>query len=451
MSERFRKILFIFFIGGFIVITPLVMLYAAGYEFSFEAGKIQKTGMLNIVTDPKGAKVYLNDKLQSETSFAGLIKKSNLVSTPVKIKNLLPGEYKVRLEADGYWTWEKKVYLNPGEAINLDQVILVRKDIPLMATSEPISGVVLSPDKSEYLCLEKNQCGVFSVSGENLYPLTDKVCSANNLAWSSDGSRLIIGEALYYLNGGSAQKQNDFPGAIPKAAKLFKFDLKDSSNLYYYNAKNIYRYSLNQAAIEPIVKTDAAPDDLLVSGNDLDYITRIGNKAFLIAYDLSAKKETRRIELPYSDGYQLKDYKNNLLTLLDSRRKILYLIDPAAFTPLKETIQSVNVAYWIDSTSLLYANDFEIWKIDAASGAKELFTRISTPIKDVIWHPSGDFIIFSTENSINLLETSGPEKKIIELVKLDQVSAPVLDENGEIIYFYGAIREKKGIYKLRIR
>jgi len=451
MSSKIRNILFIAFIGLFVIITPLVMLYAAGYEFNWEAKKIQKTGTLNIITDPKGAKVYLDGKVLTETSLASFINKARPVYTPAKIKNLLPGEYLVKLEAEGYWPWEKKADIYPGEALNLDKIILIKKDLPILAAAEALTGAITSPDRDKFLCLAGDKCGIFSLSGDNFSILPGESCKGKNIVWSRDGSKILIGEKLYDLAAGGPENALDLAKIIPKTARLYSFDSANSAKLYFFDNKSLNLYSYGEAQANPVQKISGSLDDYSVNGNELRMVSRAADKAFLIIYDLSQGKDIRRIELPYSEGYKLKKSNNSLVSLLDEKRNILYIIDPLSRAPSKETIENVKVLYWMDENNLLYANDFEIWKINASSGNKELFTRLSDPIKDVIWHPSGDFIIYSTANSLNLLETSGSERKVIELVKLDQVSAPALDKNGEIIYFYGAIREKKGIYKLRIR
>ena len=112
MSKKFRDRLFLFFIAIFILMTVLISLYASGYKFNLSwplkfNRLLQKTGMLNVATIPKGAYIFLNDKEQTGAVFS-LFKKDSL-TTPNKIKNILPGEYVLRLEREGYWPYEKKI------------------------------------------------------------------------------------------------------------------------------------------------------------------------------------------------------------------------------------------------------------------------------------------------------------------------------------------------------
>jgi hypothetical protein len=77
MSRRFRRFLFYLFVTIFLLIAPVIVLYAYGYKYDFERKKFIETGAFRIKTQPKRAKIYLNDKLLAK-------------STPVLIRGLLP-------------------------------------------------------------------------------------------------------------------------------------------------------------------------------------------------------------------------------------------------------------------------------------------------------------------------------------------------------------------------
>ena len=60
MTLKARRIMRTIFLLAFLIATPLVSLYAAGYKFSLQKGGLQKTGMLILDTEPQGARIYLN-------------------------------------------------------------------------------------------------------------------------------------------------------------------------------------------------------------------------------------------------------------------------------------------------------------------------------------------------------------------------------------------------------
>lgn len=82
------SLVFIFLIAG----TTLAIRFAKGYRPSFNTRTIEGTGLLSATSTPKGASVFINDKLTTATD---------------NTLNLPPGEYRVKIAKDGYIPWEK--------------------------------------------------------------------------------------------------------------------------------------------------------------------------------------------------------------------------------------------------------------------------------------------------------------------------------------------------------
>ncbi|MFA6106717.1 MAG: PEGA domain-containing protein [Patescibacteria group bacterium] len=448
MSNKLRKILFLLFIISFITITPLVMLYAAGYKLNLGSGRVEKTGVLNIETLPKGAAVYLNGSPRKAASLSGFFGENAPITTPAKIKNLLPGEYAVKLELDGYWDWERKIKINSGEAASFDGIVLIRKDMPLLIASSSGEGASLSPDKKKFTYLSEKGGEIFFTDRETSSGL-DGAAEAEKAVWSTDGRAVLIGEKLYKESSGWTGA--DLSSALKKDYGPVRFDDTNSEKIYFLKSNDIYRVSADLKSAENPIKINGEAEDYMVSGDRLAYASRISSKVFLNIWNLKDAKTERSVELPFSADYEFIAGGNGIIRLLDKTRKILYIIDPAAFAPIKEIINGAGKVYRIDDDNFLFANDFEIWKAGSGGADRELLTRLSREVKDLIWHPDGKFIIFSTRESINMLEISGNERKVTTLANMDFVASPVLDGRGESIYFFGSDKGVKGIYKLRIR
>lgn len=71
---------------------------AKGYRPSLTNKALQGTGLLSANSTPKGASVFINDKLTTATD---------------DTLNLPPGEYKIKVALDGYIPWEKTLTLIP--------------------------------------------------------------------------------------------------------------------------------------------------------------------------------------------------------------------------------------------------------------------------------------------------------------------------------------------------
>ncbi|NQU94861.1 MAG: PEGA domain-containing protein [Candidatus Omnitrophica bacterium] len=110
-----RKIVFYIFVFTYIILCPLIILYALGYIYKPDVEThIMVTGDIHLSTLPTGASVYINDKI-----FDG--------KTPALIEQLSSGEYTVRLFLDGYGIWSQTLPVRAGKATVLDKIILLPK------------------------------------------------------------------------------------------------------------------------------------------------------------------------------------------------------------------------------------------------------------------------------------------------------------------------------------
>ena len=78
-----------------IVIAGGVILYASGFRLDLSQGGFAKTGMILAKSVPDGAKVFLDEELSGATD-----------ST---IGSLKPGSYHLKIEKEGFLSWEKDV------------------------------------------------------------------------------------------------------------------------------------------------------------------------------------------------------------------------------------------------------------------------------------------------------------------------------------------------------
>jgi hypothetical protein len=108
-----RKALFYIFLLFYIILCPLIILYAFGYIFkpSMEEA-VTKTGLIYISTAPPGANVDIDDKTYHER-------------TPFTLQELLPKDYDISITLDGYKTWQQTVPVKANTATVLDSIIMI--------------------------------------------------------------------------------------------------------------------------------------------------------------------------------------------------------------------------------------------------------------------------------------------------------------------------------------
>lgn len=444
MTLATRRVLSVIFILIFITVTPAIMLYAAGYRLGRNGFSVQRTGMFIIDSEPQGAKILI-DGAPQENWYSAIFHKNNFLTTPAKINNLLPGDYNLKLELDGYWSWQKKLAVSPGASTFAENIDLFRNNLPVqISAADPKTinltesnnqAVIFSPDKLSFISLNDDT--------EKSAALTGR--AGKNIAWSAGHDKAVIGGWLYDL------KQLDSKTDLKKMAPNSS-DYKWSGDALYGRDKNsIYRLDPSANSAEKIF-AGAAFGDYLAKNGYLYLISRANQTARLNIVSASSGQTIKEIGLPDAD-YAFINPEQSLLNLYDGGHGILYLIDPlSAYQPIVDIINGVKTADWANADSLLYANDFEIWLYDLSAKNKTLITRISDVITGALLHPSKNYVIYSTGRSINAIELDQREKRnSTELVKFDAINSMALNPAADTIYFSGGIGNAKGLYKFLIQ
>lgn len=450
MSIKTRRILYISFILAFLIITPIVMSYAAGYKFSFAKKSFQKTGMIIIESEPIGAKIYLNDKPQKTFLKRYFGEENSYIITPAKLKNITPGEYSIKLELAGYWSWEKKLVVRGGETTFAEDINLFKKDAPLLISEGNYIFSSSSPDEKKYILNngEKTILLDLEKEEENVLPF-QKI--EKEIVWSSDGKMIIINETIFDLE--NRKELINLKNYIGREAINIKWKDKDNNTILFQSEKekSIKIFSLATKDVKTITKEIAAKNFIL-KNNYLYTIEEKKGITSLNSFNINSGEARRSINIPSFGLYNFVNQDNKFINLYDEKHQILYIINPDDYFPVIETINNVKNSEWINDDTLLYINDFEIWLADIKNYNKELLTRISGRISQAIWHPSQNYIIYLTSGSINAIELDNREKhNITELIKTDMPSAATINKDGDILYFNGKIGSQQGVYKLTIQ
>lgn len=192
MTLPFRRIIYVAFIVIFLIITPLIILYTAGYRYNFQKHKIQKTGILILKSNPAGASIYLNGELRKE-------------KTQTRIANLLPDDYNIRIEKENFYPWQKTLPVESRLTTFAENITLFEKNLPVEVTETNSELFDLSPDKIKIIYLDKKETGdeVWLLNFKNLkknliYRISKDSGEIVNLEWSNDSQKILItlGSAL---------------------------------------------------------------------------------------------------------------------------------------------------------------------------------------------------------------------------------------------------------------
>lgn len=439
MSKKFRDYLFNSFIFLFIVLTILISLYASGYKFNLSwplkfNKLLQKTGMLAVGTIPKNSEIYLNNKIEVNSFLAWGQK--NYTKTPAKIKNVLPGEYIIRFEQPGYWPFEKKISVYSGQTTFLEDVNLFRSDTPLLLNNEKSDTISLSPNK-KYLYL-KGAKKIINLDSRQSYDFN--VDGDSESEWLDNGDRLFENGLIFNFSKNSIENIKE---KIGKETKNWFYD--KSNNRIYYQNNNSINYLINNNTASVLATTGENYLSFAAYNEHIFYVIKKDNKLKLEDYSIKNQKVEQSIDLPSVGTYHISLEQNGVINLFDTQNKTLYLISREQFSKLN-ILKNVVSWQWINTEELFYNNDWEIHYFNRSNNQDNLITRIGETISKIIWNQTNNYLIFSSEKKLNVIDLKSGA--ITNLLNVDKMKDLWLDEKNDVIYFSAITNNQPGIFKI---
>lgn len=428
MTLAIRRYLYMFFISAFVVITTVVITYANGYSLFSGSKILVKTGMLILDTEPQGAKVILNNKTQQKfLSFSG----DNIVTTPAKIKNLVPGEYTVQLELPGYNTWQKKLIVNPGQATFAETVILFSKGKPARISEDNVKDFELSPDRKLIAIASQDKTQVINANNNDV--LYQRASTSAVLRWSNDSRYLLLdqGQVLNLENQANV-------AYINIDTKANSAEWIDNNRLGYIDKNQLRIYDLNDKSSRILEAGEASKTvfaDFSSDGTNLFTVVNSLQGADLVIYSLSNLEANQRIKLP-GTGYQIIDLHNKLVSLANKKTSNLIIINPSDSQPLVAKINNFKGIAWADKNNIYYSTDHELYSYNLNQNKSQILARISQTINNLYLHPSNNYLLFTTDTSISSLELDNRDHHIINaLVGSDNLAKVEFDDSSLQFYY----------------
>lgn len=115
MIKILRRIVFFAFLAVFLIGAPKIVFYALGYSYHpGEEKGLVKTGLIYLSTAPPGASIYVGGRRYHEP-------------TPAIIRDLIPGNYPIRLTLKDHEVWNRVVPVEAAKASVLGKILLYPK------------------------------------------------------------------------------------------------------------------------------------------------------------------------------------------------------------------------------------------------------------------------------------------------------------------------------------
>jgi hypothetical protein len=239
-TRPIRVALLISLIALFLIISPLLIMYTAGYRYDWKNGLLKETGAINIDLEPKNAVVYLNNvKLQDKI--------------PVRLNNIIPAKYNVRVTSPGYFDWNKEIEVKNKQTNYIKEIGLLKKNKPEILITGNITDFAVSYDGQFIIYASKENNGTQiwlwnndSKQTSDLFrlPGNQKI----NIVWAEKNNYAIITDSaapysqIRIVNALDSLKQIDLTKESSSINKL-QWANTTYPQLYYSTKETLFSYS----------------------------------------------------------------------------------------------------------------------------------------------------------------------------------------------------------------
>jgi hypothetical protein len=294
-NKILKGLLVLFVIITVVLATIITILWARGDQFNND-GNLIKTGVLRIQTDPDNIQyfIYINEEKKDITD--------------KRVNNLTAGDYTVRIQADGYTDWEKKVTIQTSIITDIF-VKLYPKELALTQITKTNTSNIF-----------------FSSEGDYIYYVVD------NSEFSTDTGiwRLPINPGNLFINltGTNPIKIIDMQPEIASAVKSTQYSIipsPDNSKILFIDrlAKSTYIINTNSSNKTPLTNLEKIleyiPDKISWYNNSSRLI--LTNKDLLIEYQIDNQIST---VISYKPGSTpIYSNNNNLVVVFNPNTKLL--------------------------------------------------------------------------------------------------------------------------------
>ncbi len=455
MTLKTRRVLYITFILIFILLSSVVVLYSAGYRYHFKKLRFQKSGGILLEFSPKEVDIYIQNKDKKTTGF---------LDDSYKVTGMLPGEYMVKIEKDGYYSWKKKLTVESEKINFVKNIILFKKDeSPKLVTNSNIINIKNLNTKNKFIFVEKEEQGVrvniFDKKTDEISSiLKTTTTSTDNIALmpSSKNKKVLISENKNnHILTISNKEILSLGEEIKEITDVINIHWdKDSDEVLYFIKKNeIYQFNIFNNKLEKldinnpknnkIIDFDVINNDIYAiiesrTGLIVEKIGKESGKKTLIIDNIQQKSSFVAGPKPY-----ITILNNDELLVINTENQKIILQDKANHISWSEKLGNNYI--------IIYNNDFEIFRYDTETTEKTLITRSSNKINDVILHPNNEHVFFSNNNTVSIIELDKyREKTATQIILCDNVNNININDDGKTIYLNGKINEITGLFKIII-
>ncbi|MDO8626057.1 MAG: hypothetical protein Q7K39_01185 [Candidatus Magasanikbacteria bacterium] len=430
----------------FFGLLPFVILYSAGYRLNLKSGWLRAAGGLSFdAIKPNNTEVFLNE-IKIQDTF------------PIRLKNITPRAYSLRLFAPGYHSFEKLIAVRDQTTVYIKEINLIKQAEPKLIFSGDLAYLTGSAD-GKWLAYVDNSSRTSSKlmlanaadrTARLLYKLPKKI--EIKLSWSKAHSALALATGtLPYKNltiVSAAPSGSPFNLGALVGAPVEKFAWNDELNpaLYIATAKNLFFFSLSTKQLIKIGPKNFGDwyvaETKLWTVNEI-FTTSTGKKIILTKDALGFSSQ---IALPENDpssglkSWRFLDANGDTALVRATSSNFAWIVNHRGASRLDALFATRSR---FNNHSILWSPS-EAW-LYAPGTPPMLLSRTGDRLLDLYFLDKFDTLALMWDNKISIFF---PSYLVATDIAIGQFTGLTPDLNNKILYFTGTINNQTGLWSL---
>ena len=250
MHINVRRSLAAFFVLVFVLgFLPLIFI-TSGSLYNPKKGELEKTTLLILESEPRGATILLNGKAPESwwSPYLPLLE-NRAYTTPGRLHYLIPDTYELSVTKNNYIPWNTTIALVGDQSTIIDNIKLWPLQLTGPLLQEGARTISISPKGAYIAYTVDDGAKLFSIIDASVQPLPFNIDSITELWWGPDENALLAKsqDTFEYLNLADGHTQ-----VIPfsTAINTILWDRSNPEFLFGVNNETIETYSLTTANLE---------------------------------------------------------------------------------------------------------------------------------------------------------------------------------------------------------
>lgn len=432
MTKRTRTILFFLLGVIFILAVPTLIFYSQGYRLDWEERKFSQVGAFYFNAVPTRVEVFVNGQSIGKTAF---------VLGTTLTKNFAPGTYHVRIQKEGYHSWEKRLEIISRQVTENKHIALIPIDPTFIVLQDNVLDFWAAPNKSEVLLQKSNSQNTWALvlwDTQNnaeyfLYESPHLQDEIQDVQWSSDSNsflfHVVSQEQVHsyvqqidrtLLNRQSTEKESLQIAAQLRISlnKILSNPQQTTFSPFEKNQLLFLGSSQNSSILSQFDYTQNQTPSILAR-NVTAFLAKNAQIVWLDQEGILWQQTNRNTQATPLNEIPFLPLPETLYTLYAADKEIflkenqmLYILNQGNrsfeefFTPFQEMLLSP------DGNKIALSTGKELWlhflkedreQPSRAEGDRVFLTRFSEPITNLTWFTS-HYLLFSLPNAITISE-----------------------------------------------